>query len=401
MSALFLALAAGALALPGDTASRKAAAAAQEAPAVVVHRQPETPVVALRLSLLADDPPGYAGAGHLFQHLQLPALEEQAARVGGRVQATRTADAVIYTVVGPARELDHLAAMLRDALRAPAAGSTELLAALRDLGQERDAERETAPRFVRAALRASVFPDEPPAAGTTASSARLETARLPEVWAAMYRPERVSVIAVGDVLPEAVRRAFQGLPAAGQAALEELADSVPGFSGAVPPQATRAWLGSAWRAPGADAPALSVAARLLQGSLRRRLPAAQVEVEHWWTHDGQAVAVVVAVPEAQLAGARRALAGAVTALGTPGEDAVRAAAAAIRHDMLFFSRTPERMAEVLGSFADRESGPDAAQAFYAGLERVDPAAVAAALATLGAQAAATTEVPPQRIRPTP
>jgi hypothetical protein len=61
------------------------AAAAQAAPAVVVLREPAVPVAALRLSLVADDPAGYAGAGHLVQHLHLAALEERVARVGGRV----------------------------------------------------------------------------------------------------------------------------------------------------------------------------------------------------------------------------------------------------------------------------------------------------------------------------
>src|SRR5688500_11473477 len=103
-------------------------------PAVVVLRQPALPIVALRLSLLADDPPGYAGAGHLMQHLLLPRLEERVARVGGRVQAVRTSDAVVYTVVGPAGELGYLAETLNAVLRPPAPGTAEMLAAVAALG---------------------------------------------------------------------------------------------------------------------------------------------------------------------------------------------------------------------------------------------------------------------------
>lgn len=391
--AIAIALAAGSA--PADTTRPPALHPQQDVPALVVHRQPELPVVALRLSLLADDPPGYAGAGHLFQHLVLPQLQEQVARVGGRVQATRSADAVVYTVVGPAAELDYLAAVLRSTLEPPPAGTAETLGALRILAEERDAERETAPRFVRAALRSRLFPDEPPAAGTAVSAARLETARLPEVWAAMYDPRRVSLVAVGDVEAAAVRRAFRSLPRGGSEAAAALADSVPGFAGATPPQATRGWLGMGWNAPGADPAALSVAGRLLEASLRRRVPAAQVDVEHWWTHDGQALAVVVAAPPANLAAARRALSGALAAL-SPSEDAVREAAAAVRRDLLFYARTPERMAEVLGSFADRE-GADATQGFYAGLERVDAEAVRTVAALLAAQGSAAVEVPPQKL----
>ena len=53
---------------------------------IVVHRQPAVPIVALRVSLLADDPPGYAGAGHKLQHVLLPGMQQRAARVGARVQ---------------------------------------------------------------------------------------------------------------------------------------------------------------------------------------------------------------------------------------------------------------------------------------------------------------------------
>src|SRR4051812_32837233 len=65
--AMFTLALALALLAPRDTLRSRPAA--QEGPAVVVvHHQPAIPVVALRLSLLADDPEGYAGAGHLLQH---------------------------------------------------------------------------------------------------------------------------------------------------------------------------------------------------------------------------------------------------------------------------------------------------------------------------------------------
>src|SRR3954471_20230357 len=87
-----------------DTLRTRPAPAQDEPAVVVVQQQPAIPVVALRLSLLADDPPGYAGAGHLLQHLVLPSLEEQVARVGGRVAAVRGSDGLVYQVVGPASE---------------------------------------------------------------------------------------------------------------------------------------------------------------------------------------------------------------------------------------------------------------------------------------------------------
>ena len=64
--------------------------------------------------------------------------------MGGRVEVERTADAVVYTVVGPARELDYLAGVLRAALR-PRAATEALLRGPARPAEERLAEWETAP----------------------------------------------------------------------------------------------------------------------------------------------------------------------------------------------------------------------------------------------------------------
>jgi predicted Zn-dependent peptidase len=396
---LALAFLLSAAAAAADTALPRAAPpGAQAAPAVTVHHQPALPVVALRLSVLAPDPPGYAGAGHFIQHLHLPRLEEQAARVGARVQAIRGTDAVVYSVVGPASELPYLAGLLQAALRPPAPSSAELLAAQRALAEERAAGRETAPAYVRAALRARVFPADLPPAGTDAAASRLEGTRLRDVWGTMYRPGRVSVVAVGDVELEAVRRAFRDLPGAPAEGLgDEAADTVPALE-ADTPQATRGWIGTAWSAPEADPAAMSVAARLLQGALRRRMPRSAVEVEHWWTHQGQALALVVATPDSLVPAARRTVSGALETLRQGlGARAVRDAANGVRRDLLCFSRTPERMAELIGEFTDREGDPEAAQRFYAALEAVTEDDVRRLLDLLAAQEPATVYVPAQRI----
>jgi predicted Zn-dependent peptidase len=366
-------------------------------PAVVVLRQPALPIVALRLSLLADDPPGYAGAGHLMQHLMLPSLEERVSRVGGRVQAVRTSDAVVYTVIGPASELDYLAQSLRGVLRAPTPGTAEMLQSLAALGQERSAERETATQYVRAALRARLFPGDRPAAGTESSLARLNTARMGDVWGSMYRPERVSIVAVGDVEVDGVRRAFRDVPAAGGGSAAPRADTIRAFA-ADTPQATRAWIGRAWAASDEDPAALTVTARLLRNHLRRRMTRSQVDVEHWWTHHGQALALVVATPDSLVATARRTSEGSLAALRDAlDETLVADAAASVRREMLLFARTPERMADVLGAFADRGEGADAAQRFFAAVDAVTEDDVRALLERLLEADAVLVEVPAQRI----
>ncbi|HEU4562379.1 MAG TPA: hypothetical protein VFS20_31405 [Longimicrobium sp.] len=394
---LTLSLALALVAAPHDTA-RARPRPAQAAPAITVHNQPALPVVALRMSIVANDPPGYAGAGHLIQHLLLPGLEEQAARVGARVQAIRGSDAIVYTLVGPASELDYLAGLLRGALRVPANPNVGMLQSLAALAGERGAERETAPAYVRASLRGQLFPADLPAAGTDEAAARLQSSDLAAVWGRIYSPDRVSIVAVGDVSLNAVERAFRSLPDPPAGSLpEELADTFPAFE-ADTPQATRAWIGTAWRADEADAAAMSVTARMLRSYLRRRMTRSNVEVDHWWTHHGQALALVVATPDSLVSAARRTVGGALEAFGgTVTDEGVRAAARSLRRDMLFYSRTPERMAELLGEFADRGGGRDAAQRYYAALEAVAEDDVRRVLEQLAAAEAATVYVPPQRI----
>jgi predicted Zn-dependent peptidase len=380
-----------------------AEAAQDPAAAVVVHRQPAIPVVALRLSLLVDDPPGLAGAGHLIQHLVYPSLQEQARRAGGEAQIERTPDAMIYTVTGPASELAHLSRALRSVLHPPVASDAVRLGAHRKLAEERLAEWETAAGHARAALRAQLFPADLSQAGTAASALRLREEPLDVLWAELYRPDRVMVTAVGDVeLPE-VQAAFSDLPdvpsATGERGDAEIAaPRVP----LAPAEATRGWMGRGYLAVEAEPATLSVTARLLGDHLRDQLPAADVSAEHWWTHYGQALVAVVAVPGDSIRAAQRALDTAVAALlGNLTQEEVREAATAVRRDMLFYARTPERMAQVLGRFTDRYGDPDAAQRFYAELEQVGEAEVKRLLRQFADRTPVRVEIPPQNTMSAP
>ena len=388
--------------LAGLAAADSAPAPAPAAPAgeltIAVHRQPELPLIALRLALLADDPPGYAGAGHLFQHLLYPTLQQQAARVGGEVEVERSSDAIVYTVVGPAGELGYLAGILRGALRPPTPPEATVLEAERALAEERLGEWETAYEAVRSRLRERLFPEDLSAAGTDASAPRLTREALPSIWAALYRPERVSVTAVGDLRLADVRAAFADLPPRPAAPpLPPLQDTVA-LTPLAPVQATQGWLGAGYRAQGLDPAAVAVATRLLRDALRARLPGADVSGEQWWTHYGQAVALVVATPGPGLGAAERELGTAVaTVRGRLSGDQVRAAATSIRRDILFFARTPDRMADVLGTFSDRGGDPDAAQRFLRDLGAVDEAQVAAVLAHFLQHTPVQVRIDPQKL----
>lgn len=381
--------------IPPVTHAQEQASAASQAPAVVVHRQPGVPLVSLRLSILANDPPGYAGAGHLIQHLRYPYLQDQAGRVGGRAQIERTADAVVYTLTGPSSELSYLARVLVTTLSVPEVTTAEFLTADRELREERLAEWETAPAHARSTLRSQLFPADISAAGTDRSAARFTPSTIANIWSAMYRPELVSVLAVGDIYLDDVQREFAMLPAALQTALGIQRDSVV-LSALAPAQATRAWIGVAYRATDLEPAAVSVVTRMVGDLLRARVPRAQVEAEHWWTHHGQAIAIVAAMPEADVAVARRTLG---TAIGTLLEDVdfltVSSAATAIRRDMLFYSRSPDRMAELIGQFVDREGDPGAAERFYAALDAIDDEDVRDVLERLIERSPARVEIAPQ------
>lgn len=390
-----LLIAAAGLCSPRDATGQTQAA---REPAFAVHRQPAIPLVSLRMSLLANDPPGLAGAGHLFQHLHYPRLESEAQAVGAHVRIDRTADAVVYTITGPAAEIRYLATILRSTLQPPQAGEGARLTAQRDLAEERLAEWETADRHLRSALRTRLFPGDISGAGTDGSAARLGRQPLDEVWARMYRPERLSVLAVGDIDLEQVRREFADLPegvaVTGGGGMADTATLIP----LAPAEATRGWFGVGYDASELPPAAVSIAARLLGDALAERLPGSEAVGEHWWTHHGQALVLMAAVPPTLVASAPDILQALPSSILAQLSDAtVAAAARAIRHDMLFYSRTPDRMAEVLGHFIDRGGDAASAQAFYAELDRVSADAVRRVLRDLVAGTAIRVEIPPQKL----
>lgn len=366
--------------------------------AVAVHRQPAVPLVALRLALVASDPPGYAGAGHLYQHVVQPALRERAAQVGARVTLERSADAVIFTITGPSSELPYMAAVLREALQ-PRPADASLLRVSRELAEERLAEWETAERHVRSALRLQLFPEDISAAGTEPAAARLAEGDVwQQAWASMYRPDRVTITAVGDVQLDQVDAAFGELPAAASPRGFRLMTDTVSSAPLAPAEATRGWAGSGYLAGDLDAAVLSVATRVVHDRLAERLPTADIVAEHWWTHHGQAMALIAALPGNQLPAARNAMRSAVSgAADSVTEAQVGAAARAIRRDLLFYSRTPERMAGLIGQFSDRTGNADEVQLFYDRLQGVTAREVRAALASLAEQTPVGLEIPPQRL----
>jgi predicted Zn-dependent peptidase len=89
----------------------------------------------------------------------------------------------------------------------------------------------------------------------------------------------------------------------------------------------------------------------------------------------------------------------VTSLaGALDEPMVRDAATLVRREMLLHARTPDRMAELVGSFADRNGEPDALQRFFDDLDRVGLTDVERVLDRLVARTPARVDVPPQALQ---
>jgi predicted Zn-dependent peptidase len=358
------------------------------------------PVISLRLSILAADPAGYAGVGHLIQHIIYPSLEDRASRIGAKVSMQRTSDAIIYTATGPAEELPALARLLIQTLQPPETPVDALLRAERDLEEERLAEWETAPSHTRSLLRAQLFPGDLSAAGTEQSAKRMSGAIIRANWAEMYRPDRVSIVAVGDVFLADVEEQFASLPGVNQLLLPAAARDSVSLRSLAPAEATRSWYGRAWQTSDLSPAAVTVTARLLGDLLRTTLPTTQVDVEHWWTRFGQAIVLVVAAPARDGTRARTELDRAVTTMSSR-LDATRitATARAVRHEMLFYSRTPDGMADVIGQFIDRDGNSAGTEQFYRELDQVGVDDVRKVLAALRERTPASAEIPPQQLLP--
>jgi predicted Zn-dependent peptidase len=167
-----------------------------------------------------------------------------------------------------------------------------------------------------------------------------------------------------------------------------------------PAEATRGWLGAGYLASDLEPAAVSVAARIIQDQLREQLPDASVSAEHWWTHDGQALALIVGAPAPRIAAARRALNTLASSIDTRlTATRVHDSARALRREMLFYARTPERMSEVVGRFSDRDGDPEAADRFYASLDEVDLEAVRDVLGHMLEHTPARVEIAAPRPKP--
>lgn len=367
-------------------------------PRIVLVRAPGSPAAAIRLSIPVTEGEADAGAARLLQHLALLRLRGRAAALGIDIQAERTADAVVFSVRGAAPAFEDLAWLLRDAIAKPDADGTQLEQARAALLAEIARAEEAPADALDAELFRRLAPSVPPLWGTRRSVAGLTSARLEAFWRRAFRRDRVTLVVVAPVGLEAVLAALAeaGAPATDAAAAVTPPTGPFARDRGSRPETLRVWYGIAYWTGGAPHAVAATAARLLADALAAE-PAVEAPRVELWQVQGAAALVARGTAYPREAPAMiRALAGLPARVrGNLSPERVRAAAQAVRRDLLLAARTPWGLADVLGRSRDATGDAFSAAHTVAALDRVDAAAVASFLDHLANRSPLQAEIRPR------
>ncbi len=212
---------------------------------LLVEENHAAPVVAIQVWVAggaAADPPGLAGAAHLYEHVLLAGSRRRPAgaagrdidAVGGTLGAWTGLDETVFhaTVAAPFVELglDVLGDVLTGPTFAPAAVEEAKRAAAAELARQAADPAQQAADLVRSAL----FGDGAygrPVLGTPATVSAITPEALASRFTECYVGSAMTVVVVGDVQAAAVRtavtRAFAAVPSARRAAAVEAGGRAP------------------------------------------------------------------------------------------------------------------------------------------------------------------------------
>lgn len=364
-------------------------------PRVVYRAMAEPPLVALRLSVPVEEPPGWRGAARTLQELARSALEAEARRIGARLELGYEAGHATYEVVGPRESYEAMVVLLRRAVARPAPTQGGLLEAAR-LRVEREvlAALEIPARRVRVALESALFSGSAHSIDAILPD-RPGVAELEWFWRRNYIPERMAVVVVGAVPLETALPELRDWPAPPPAGTAPGAMAAGGRQ-APPPEAVAAWAAIGWSAADEEPAVLAVAAalvraRLGESGLRR------ATAELWWGPDRLGlIATGSALPGSGSDGppAQRLRLAVADAADRATPDAVATARRSIANGLLLEARTPQGLAGVVGRFLDRTGDPHGASEFLDALVRVDADRVRGALLAILDRSPAVAEVGP-------
>jgi predicted Zn-dependent peptidase len=367
----------------------------RDGPLLVVREQKLPPLIAIRLSVPVEEPPGLAGAGRVLQLLVQDRLHSEVERFGGRIEFLRTPGHLVYSVRGPATAFGEMVAVLRYAVAPPPGAFRAQAAVWLTARQEALADFETPDRLLRYRLERALFPDLAKGRADFGSADLPNAADLEWYWRHWFRPTRMAVVIAGAVEAEVARAAFRGWPEPPAARSRPPARPV---QGAAPvPEVISARTGLAYATNATEPAVLALAAALIDETLPA--PAIrQATAELWWVGDRSAVVVMGAAPTGSQASAAELRARLQLSVA---DAAARATAADIarlgrrlRQSLLMRARTPAGMAAVLGEFLDRTGDPASAEEFLEALERVEAEAVREALRILIYRAPVVVELEP-------
>ncbi len=365
-------------------------------PRIVRLSAPAPGVVTFRLSIPLDESPAEAGAGRMLERLAHGRIEGPAATLGARVETGRTPWGLVYTVTGPAADLDHLVFLLREATRAPTADEGTLHRERVALDEGLRRLEETGGGRVEAQLRGAVTPGHPPIEGTRGTLPRLNASLLRDVWARSHHPEGMTLLVVGDVADPVLLATLAGLGAEpGLAAPPPLAGPAPAAPAPGRVETLRQWHGRAWSAAEPLDPRAALVAVLLSRHLRDEDRTYEAQIRLWETPDHTVVAAVGAAYPARAGALRTRLDQMLaTTAAELTESEVRQVAETARRDLLLQARTPWGRAHLVGRFLDAGLSGGAARGYLDRLGALDVATVRGFIDQLASSPPARAEVRP-------
>jgi predicted Zn-dependent peptidase len=340
-------------------------------------------LVAIRLSVPFEEPPGLWGAGRVLQLLVENRLRSEVARFGGRIEFSRTPTALVYLVSGPAASFGEIVAVLRYAVAPPPGLFRTQNAIWLTARQESLVELETPDRWIRNRLQRALFPDLRVSLGEPGLTDLPDPAELESIWRRWFRPPRMSVVIAGAIEAEEARAAFRGWPEPPPA--EARRPSTATSDTASVPEVVSARIGLGYPAGPINPAVLAIVAALIDEGLPA-LKLRQVASEHWWSSGEAALVLMGAAPvgSAMDAAALRTtiqISAAGIAANLTAADIARLRDR-LRHTLLLRARSPDGMAAVIGEFLDRTGNPESAGQFFESLGEVSDESVRAALHAL-------------------
>lgn len=363
------------------------------APEVHLFPRPGSGAVTLRLSFPAREPEWEAGSLQLVRALAAERMTGMAARMGVEARVQRTPEALVYSVSGPASELDFLARVLNEGLRAP---EPDRFAEVRRRQLAEVLRRQETPQGTLALrIRQAAGGSGTPLLGSSVALERMHAGVVTGAWERTHRPDQARIIVVGDLEVEVMLATLADLALPTP---REQVDAAEGGVMAQPrmtPEVIRHWVARAWTLDQPrDARGL-VAVALLGEAARTRSGDWEVGAELWEV-SGRWTLVIsgAAYPRNQQA-MRRQLDGLLDeAAGRVTPSAVEGHAARIRGDLLRQASTPWGLAELVGEAMDAGMEPRMVRILLDDLTRLSADQVTALFSDLRSRTPIRDEVRP-------